>query len=147
LQWHRLLNLFKRRISCSQGEELLSKRSVVILIGAALLFSAPAFAIDGQILINQATVMAAGGFPYKITQPGSYKLSGNLVVAGGTDGIDVNADNVVDTNVPDAAFRWDPTGMQWIFNITTANLTAGSTYMSTITLNDGSTILFQYGLR
>jgi hypothetical protein len=73
----------------------MSKRTLVILIGAALLFSAPAFAIDGQVLINQATVLAAGGFPYKITQPGSYKLSGNLVVAGNTDGIDINANNVV----------------------------------------------------
>lgn len=39
------------------------------------------FAVDGQVLINQATVNAAGGFPYKITQPGSYKLSGNLTLA------------------------------------------------------------------
>jgi len=54
-----------------------------------------AFAIDGQVLINQSTVAAAGGFPYTITQPGSYKLSGNpTVVAPNTDGIDINADNV-----------------------------------------------------
>src|SRR5262249_30056800 len=39
-----------------------------------------AFAIDGQVAINQSTVMASGGFPYRITQPGSYKLTGNLVV-------------------------------------------------------------------
>lgn len=51
-----------------------------VFIFAALILSAPAFAVDGQILINQATVIASGGFPYKITQPGSYKLSGNLVV-------------------------------------------------------------------
>jgi parallel beta-helix repeat protein len=67
----------------------MTKRTLVILIGAALLFSAPAFAIDGVILINQSTVMAAGGFPYTITQPGSYKLSGNLVVPANTDGIDI----------------------------------------------------------
>jgi len=73
----------------------MSKRTLVILIGAALLFSAPAFAIDGQVLINQSTVMAAGGFPYKITQPGSYKLSGNLAVAAAsTDAIDIETSNV-----------------------------------------------------
>jgi len=55
--------------------------------------------------------------------------------------------DVVDTNVPDTAFRWDPTDQQWIFNITTVNLAAGSTYVYTITLNDGSTIIFQFGLR
>lgn len=56
-------------------------------------------------------------------------------------------ENVVDTNNPDAAFRWDLTGQQWIFNISTANLLAGNTYIFTITLNDGSTIMFQFGLR
>jgi Tol biopolymer transport system component len=54
---------------------------------------------------------------------------------------------VVDATNPDTAFRWDPSGQQWISNISTANLTAGNTYVYAITLNDGSTILFQYGLR
>jgi hypothetical protein len=73
----------------------MSKCTLVMLVGAALLFSAPAFAVDGQVLINQSTVMAAGGFPYKITQPGSYKLSGNLVVsAPSTDGIVMETGNV-----------------------------------------------------
>src|SRR5271156_6144744 len=77
----------------------MSKTALIIFVGAALLFSAPAFAIDGQVLINQSTVMAAGGFPYKITQPGSYKLSGNLVVPANTDGIDINVSNVtIDLN-------------------------------------------------
>jgi hypothetical protein len=29
------------------------------------------FAVDGVVLINQSTVLAAGGFPYAISQPGS----------------------------------------------------------------------------
>ena len=46
-----------------------------------LALAAPcAFAVDGVVLINQSTVMAAGGFPYTISQPGSYKLSGNLII-------------------------------------------------------------------
>ena len=53
-------------------------------------------------------------------------------------------DDIVDTNNPDAAFRC---GQQWIFNITTSNLNAGSTYIYTISLNDGSAINFQFGLR
>jgi hypothetical protein len=51
-------------------------------------------AVDGQVNINQATVMAAGGFPYHITQPGSYKLSGNLIVPADTEGINITTDNV-----------------------------------------------------
>jgi hypothetical protein len=76
------------------------KTAIAILISAALMFAAPAFAVDGQVLINQSTVMAAGGFPYKITQPGSYKLSGNLVVSTTfTDGIDILTSNVsIDLN-------------------------------------------------
>jgi parallel beta-helix repeat protein len=58
-------------------------------------FTAPAFAVDGVILINQATVMAAGGFPYKITRPGSYKLSGNLVVTTAiAEAIVISSDDV-----------------------------------------------------
>jgi len=68
-------------------------RTRVLVVLAMALLSACAFAVDGVILINQATVIAAGGFPYKITQPGSYKLSGNLTMnttaQGNLNGIDV----------------------------------------------------------
>jgi hypothetical protein len=69
-------------------------KSIAIVLALAL-FPACVFAVDGQALINQSTVMAAGGFPYKILQPGSYKLSGNLVVTTiGTDAIEIDSDNV-----------------------------------------------------
>jgi len=58
-----------------------------------------------------------------------------------------SAQDDVDTNDPDTAFRWDPTSQQWIFNIATADLAAGNTYVYAITLNDDSVIYFQYGLR
>ena len=63
------------------------------LVLVVMLLSVSALAVDGVVLINQSGVMAAGGFPYKITQPGSYKLSGNLTmntsVSGNFNGIDV----------------------------------------------------------
>src|SRR6266436_6650069 len=52
----------------------------VLLVLAMALVPFCAFAVDGVVLINQSTVMAAGGFPYVISQPGSYKLSGNLTM-------------------------------------------------------------------
>jgi hypothetical protein len=63
---------------------------------AMLVLALPAsvFAVDGVVLINQSTVTAAGGFPYSISQPGSYKLSGNLVVPSGVNGIQITASNV-----------------------------------------------------
>lgn len=56
-----------------------------------------------------------------------------------------DVDETVASTTPDIAFRWD--GQQWVFNISTSNLPANKTYVYTITLNDGSTIIFQYGLR
>jgi hypothetical protein len=62
-----------------------------------LVESAPVFAAKHEI--DQATIKADGGFPYKITKTGSYKLTSNLVVPAGVDGIDVLAPNVtIDLN-------------------------------------------------
>lgn len=60
---------------------------LALVILAAVII--PAWADDGVVLINQSKVIAAGGFPYKITTAGSYRLAGNLTVSSG------NAINVV----------------------------------------------------
>jgi hypothetical protein len=53
----------------------------------------------------------------------------------------------VDSTTPDTAFRWSASDQQWIFNINTKSLTKNKTYVYLITLNDGSTIQFQFGLK
>jgi len=96
---------------------------------------------QGRTIPAKFAVFAANGV--SIGTPGvvsSFLLT--AIVSGTTTTV---VEDVVDTNNPDTAFRWD--GQEWIFNITTGNLPAGSTYVYTITLNDGSTIIFQYGLR
>jgi parallel beta-helix repeat protein len=66
---------------------------------AMLTWAASAGAGDGVIEINQAKVLAAGGFPYTISGAGSYRLTGNLSVSGSHDGIDVFASSVtIDLN-------------------------------------------------
>jgi hypothetical protein len=65
-----------------------------LLLAAVALFPATLFAVDGAVLINQSTVTAAGGFPYTISQPGSYKLSGNLQATINVSGIIVTASHV-----------------------------------------------------
>ena len=55
-------------------------KRLLAIVASLMAIPACAFAADGQVLINQSVVNAAGGFPYKITQPGSYKLSGNLTM-------------------------------------------------------------------
>ncbi|MFY9558656.1 MAG: SBBP repeat-containing protein [Terriglobales bacterium] len=58
-----------------------------------------------------------------------------------------NVDETVDSTSSDTVFRWDAANQQWIFNISTKSLAANKTYVYTITLNDGTTIVFQYGLK
>jgi hypothetical protein len=101
----------------------MSKAKLCLLVFIAMLLSVSAFAVDGVVLINQATVMAAGGFPYYLRQPGSYKLSGNLIVTGdansctiasscdaihilGADNItiDLNGFSIIGPNVPEVGF-------------------------------------------
>jgi len=64
----------------------------------ALMSSIPVFAgnksPDDTVLINQAAVLDAGGFPFKITVPGSYKLVGNLAVPANTGGILIQSNDV-----------------------------------------------------
>ena len=59
--------------------------------------------------------------------------------------------NTIDEDVysttPDSAFRWDPTGQQCIFNINNKSYASITTYYFRINLNDGTSILFRYGLR
>jgi hypothetical protein len=71
----------------------------------------------------------------------SFNLTGMI------NGTVSNVDETVSSTTPDSVFRWDPTGQQWIFNISTATLPAGQTYVYTIALNDGSIIMFQFGLK
>ena len=52
-----------------------------------------------------------------------------------------------DSTTPDNAFRWDAAAQEWHFNLSTKNLAAGYTYKYKIRLNDGTSIVFQFGLR
>jgi len=75
----------------------MTKAVLVVLTIGLLSFSA--LAVDGVTLINQSTVLAAGG-TYTINAAGSYKLAGNLQAKDqNTDVIVVAADNVtIDLN-------------------------------------------------
>lgn len=64
-------------------------RAVVCLVLLLALFANPGWAGEGVIEINQASVLAAGGFPFTINQSGSYRLTSDLVVP------DVNTGGIV----------------------------------------------------
>lgn len=54
---------------------------------------------------------------------------------------------VIESTTPDSAFRWDPSALQWIFNLSTKSQSVNRTYVYRITLADQSVIEFRYGLR
>ena len=64
-----------------------------LTLAAFVLYVPALWAADGIIEINQAGVEANGGFPYVISEPGSYKLTGHLSVFN-TTAIEVRADDV-----------------------------------------------------
>jgi hypothetical protein len=60
---------------------------------ALLLLARTTYAVDGVVLIDEAAVLAGGitagdgpGYPVTISEPGSYRLSGNLNVPAGVSG-------------------------------------------------------------
>lgn len=77
-------------------------RSLCGCLCAALLGNAgSARAVDGVLEINDAIIIAAGGYPYVIpaATPGSYVLTGNLTPPAATNAIDVlAADVTIDLN-------------------------------------------------
>jgi hypothetical protein len=84
--------------------------------------------------VNAASVGTAGVVKdFKLTSMGSGTVPNTL--------------ETVESTTPDTAFRWDPTAQQWIFNISTKNLSANMTYGYTITLKDDSTVTLQFGLK
>ncbi|MBZ5640195.1 MAG: PxKF domain-containing protein [Acidobacteriia bacterium] len=56
-------------------------------------------------------------------------------------------DDAVASTTPDSAFRWDTSGQQWIYNISTKGLTKNTTYYFEVKLNDGTAIDFNFGLK
>jgi hypothetical protein len=66
---------------------------------ALLVGGSAARAVDGVIEINDASILAAGGYPAVIATPGSYVLTGNLTPPPGFNAIDVPvADVTIDLN-------------------------------------------------
>jgi hypothetical protein len=61
--------------------------------------------------------------------------------------VTTNVNEEVNSTAADPAFRWSASDQQWIFNINTKNLSANMTYVFQVSLNDGTAILFRYGLK
>ena len=78
---------------------------------------------------------------------GSAGVITNFALIQIISGTVANVDETIVATTADSGFRFDPTAQQWIFNLSTSNQSAGYTYVYSISLNDGTSITFQYGLK
>ena len=103
---------------------------------------------DGTSVFKQGSTVPA---KFRVCDANGVSIGQPGVVASfaatGMKGVVTGVNEQIVSTTPDTAFRWDATGQQWIFNISTKNLAAGWTYSYVITLNDGSTITFRFGLK
>ena len=60
--------------------------------------------------------------------------------------VSTTVDEEVVSTDPDSNFRWDSSAQSWIFNVSMKPLSAHTTYVYLIGLNNTSTISFRYGL-
>jgi MBG domain (YGX type) len=114
----------------------------------------------GHTILQPINVDNSSVFKQKSTVPAKFRVCDANGVSIGTAGVVTNfrliqtiagtvadIDEAVVSTTPDNAFRWSPTDQLWIFNMNTKNLSAGTTYVYRITLNDASIIDFRYGLK
>jgi uncharacterized repeat protein (TIGR01451 family) len=115
----------------------------------------------GHMILQPINADGTSVFKQKSTVPAKFRVCDANGVSIGTPGVVANfrliqivsgtvvdtVDEAVDSTTPDASFRWDSTGQQWIFNMNTKSLSTNETYFYQITLNDGSTINFNFGLK
>jgi catabolite regulation protein CreA len=87
---------------------------------------------SGQSISNPAAVFAG--------------TSGSLTMLSAVRGTVTAANESAIIDIPDVAFRWDPSGQQWIFNMATSNLESGTTYSFSINLKVGN-IPFRVGVK
>ena len=111
-----------------------------------------------RVILEPINADGSSVFKQKSTVPVKFNVcdaNGNLVSTAGTvtgfaiigaiAGTMTVLNEVPDSTTPDTAFRW--TGSHWIFNVSTKTLQANTTYLFRITLNDGTFINFQFGLK
>ena len=114
----------------------------------------------GHSILQPINADGNSTFKQGSTVPAKFRVCDAMGHSIGTAGL-VTSFNIVQTitgtvstmwtkmslsTTPDSNFRWDPSAQQWIFNVSTKPLSAHTTYVYLIGLNDGSTISFSFGL-
>lgn len=105
---------------------------------------------DGSSIFKQGSTVPAkfrvcDSNGVSISSPGLVKSFNLIKTVSGTSTTTIN--EPVNSTTPDSSFRFDPTGKQWIFNISTKPLSPGKTYFYKAALNDLTDFQFSFGLR
>jgi parallel beta-helix repeat protein len=98
----RHLGFARRRITASieGGKKMKREKLTAVLLAAAMVLgmAGSARAVDGVIAINQAKVLASGGFPSSVSTGGSYRLTSNLTVPSCTGALASANNTTIDLN-------------------------------------------------
>ena len=138
--------------------------AISYVAGTLHVIFAPAGLVDGEpshVILQPVAADGSSVFKAGRTVPLKFRVgdaNGNSIGTPGvvtgfhiigviTGTVSTPLDLAPSSTTPDTAFRFDPTAQQWIFNLNTSGLSAGSTYLFRIDLADGSNITFQFGLR
>jgi hypothetical protein len=119
------------------------------------------YGAPGHQILEPVNVEGSSVFKQKSTVPAKFRVCDANGVSIGTPGlvtgffliakiagtVTTTVNETVLSTTPDTAFRWDAAEQQWIFNISTKNLAANTTYAYRISLNDGTGIDFRFGVK
>jgi hypothetical protein len=149
-----------------QGTLALSSNYKLIYVGGnlSIMYAAAGGACYGSAghqILQPIDADGSSVFKQNSTVPAKFRVCDANGISIGTPGVvssfklvqkvsgtavDTVDEDVVSTT-PDTTFCWSSTDQQWIFNMNTKNLLANYTYVYIVTLNDGSPIQFQFGLK
>ena len=117
----------------------------------------PCLGSSSRQILEPVNVDGSSVFKQNSTVPSKFRVCDANGVSIGTPGVvtgfaltsaysqngQPEVNEAIISTTPDASFRWSASDQQWIFNLSTKNLTAGRTYTYTVSLNDGTK--FSYG--
>ncbi|HET9836971.1 MAG TPA: MBG domain-containing protein [Candidatus Angelobacter sp.] len=149
-------------ITCSGQSS--TNYSITYLPGTLHIIFAPGGLVDGEpshVVLSPVAADGSSVFKAGRTVPIKFRVgdvNGNsigtpgvvtsfLIIGVITGTVSTPVDLPPSSTNGDTSFRFDPIAQQWIFNLNTSGLSAGSTYIFQIGLADGSNITFQFGLR
>ena len=114
----------------------------------------------GRTILQPINTDGTSVFKQGSTAPAKFRVcdaKGNSVGTAGvvasfkqiqtTNGTESAVNEIIDSTTPYTEFRWSPTDQLWIFNMSTKTLKAGQTYTYRVTLNDGTSFDFKFGLK